>query len=98
MRRWGQIAEAKPDAWFFETAKSVYRPDIYLQAARMLVDEEKAREADFPWDSDGFKSPTPASDVIDGIGYDGRTPNAYLERLPIGLKGSETVTGSEILN
>ncbi len=98
MRRWGQIAEAKPDAWFFETAKSVYRPDIYLQAARMLVDEEKAREADFPWDSDGFKSPTPASDVIDGIGYDGRKPNAYLESLSIGLKGAETVTGSETLN
>ena len=98
MRRWGQIAEAKTDQWFFDTAKSVYRPDIYLQAARMLVDEDLANEADFPWDSDGFKAPTPAADIIDGIAYDGRTPNAYLESLPIGLKGSQTVSGSEILD
>jgi nitrate/nitrite transport system substrate-binding protein len=27
MRRWGQIAEVKPDAWFFDTARKVYRPD-----------------------------------------------------------------------
>ena len=27
MRRWGQIAEAKPDSWYDETARSVYRPD-----------------------------------------------------------------------
>ena len=98
MRRWGQIAEAKSDEWFFETAKSVYRPDISLQAARMLVDEDLANEADFPWDSDGFKAPTPATDIIDGIAYDGRAPNAYLESLPIGLKGTQTVSGSEILN
>ena len=31
MRRWGQIAEAKPDEWYHETAKRVYRPDIYQQ-------------------------------------------------------------------
>ena len=60
MRRWGQIAEPKSDEWFMDTAKSVYRPDIYLQAARMLVDDGMANEADFPWDSDGFKAPTPA--------------------------------------
>ncbi|MFQ3255297.1 MAG: nitrate/nitrite transport system substrate-binding protein [Loktanella salsilacus] len=86
MRRWGQIAEPKDDAWFDETAKSVYRPDIYLEAARMLVDEDLAAEADFPWDSDGYKAPTPAADIIDGIPYDGKTPNAYIDSLPIGLK------------
>ena len=91
MRRWGQIAEPKDDAWFDETAKSVYRPDIYLEAARMLVDEGLANEADFPWDSDGYKPETPAEDIIDGIPYDGKTPNAYLESLPIGLKSSQTV-------
>jgi nitrate/nitrite transport system substrate-binding protein len=96
MRRWGQIAEPKSDEWFIETAKSVYRPDIYLDAARSLVDDGMAAEADFPWDTDGFKAPTPAADIIDGIGYDGRTPNAYLESLPIGLKGSQTVVGSEV--
>ena len=96
MRRWGQIAEAKPDSWYDEIAKSVYKPEIYLQAARMLVDEGLADEADFPWDSDGYKAPTPAEDVIDGIGYDGKTPNAYLDSLPIGLKGDQTVVGSDV--
>ncbi|WP_299632217.1 CmpA/NrtA family ABC transporter substrate-binding protein [uncultured Roseobacter sp.] len=96
MRRWGQIAEAKSDEWFVETAKEVYRPDIYLQAARMLVDEGMAKEADFPWDSDGFKAPTPAEDIIDGIAYDGRTPNAYLDSLPIGLKGEQVIVGNEV--
>ena len=96
MRRWGQIAEPKTDEWFFETAKEVYRPDIYLQAARMLVDEGLANEADFPWDSDGFKAATPAEDIIDGIPYDGRSPNAYIDSLPIGLKGSQTVVGGQI--
>lgn len=96
MRRWGQIPEAKPDSWYDEVAKSVYKPEIYLEAARMLVDEGLAPEDGFPWDSDGYKAPTPAADIIDGIGYDGRTPNAYLESLPIGLKGDQTVVGNEV--
>ena len=29
MRRWGQIAEPKSDAWFKEVTASVYRPEIY---------------------------------------------------------------------
>ena len=98
MRRWGQIAEPVSDEWFFEKAKEVYRPDIYLEAARLLVDDGMANEADFPWDSDGFKPATPAGDIIDGIPYDGRTPNAYLESLPIGLKGTQTVVGSDIID
>lgn len=96
MRRWGQIAEPKSDEWFIDTAKDVYRPDIYLQAARMLVDDGMASEADFPWDSDGFKAPTPASDIIDAIPYDGSAPNAYLESLPIGLKGQQIIEDNEI--
>ena len=55
-----------------------------------------ANEADVPWDTDGYKEPTPAADIIDGIGYDGRAPNAYLESLPIGLKDGQTVVGNEI--
>ncbi len=94
MRRWGQIAEAKPDSWFDEVARSVYKPDIYLEAARMLVDEGLANEADFPWDTDGYKPAT--AEFIDGIEYDGRTPNAYLESFPIGLKGDQTVTSAGV--
>ncbi|MFK8033692.1 MAG: CmpA/NrtA family ABC transporter substrate-binding protein [Hyphomicrobiales bacterium] len=93
MRRWGQISEAKSDTWFDETAKSVYLPDTYLKAARMLVEEGHVAEADFPWDSDGYRAPTPAEDIIDGIGYDGKSPNDYLNSLKIGLKGDEVAGG-----
>jgi len=41
MRRWGQIGEAKPDAWYHDTANSVYRPDIYMEAAKHLIKEGK---------------------------------------------------------
>lgn len=96
MRRWGQISETQPDSWYDEVARSVYRPDIYLEAARSLVAEGLAPESGFPWDSDGYKVPTPARDIIDGIAYDGRQPNAYLGSLPIGLKPGQTVTGNTV--
>jgi nitrate/nitrite transport system substrate-binding protein len=89
MRRWGQIAEARPDAWYDETARRVYLPDLYLQAAALLIDEGKATRDDFPFDTDGYRPPT--AEFIDGIEYDGRRPNAYLERFPIGLKGADAV-------
>jgi nitrate/nitrite transport system substrate-binding protein len=94
MRRWGQIAEAKPDAWYAEQAARIYRPDIYLDAARALVAEGVVRAEDFPFDSDGYRAPTAA--FIDGITYDGRTPNAYIDSLPIGLKGSQRVVGNAV--
>jgi len=94
MRRWGQIPEGQTDEWYADVARSVYRPDIYLQAARMLVEEGLANEADFPWDTDGYRAPTDA--FIDGITYDGREPNAYLDTLDIGLKGDQTVVGLEV--
>lgn len=37
MRRWGQIPEEKPDDWYANIAKQVYRPDIYQQAAESLI-------------------------------------------------------------
>lgn len=94
MRRWGQIETAQSDEWFGQTAKDVYKPEIYLEAARMLVDEGLAQEADFPWDSDGMRPAT--SDFIDGVTYDGRTPNAYLDSLSIGLKGDQTIVGRDV--
>lgn len=94
MRRWGQIPEQKPDAWYAQTAKSVYKPDLYLKAAQALVDDGKAKASDFPFGSDGYKPAT--ADFIDGVSYDGRTPNAYIDSLPIGLKGGQKVQGSEI--
>ncbi len=97
MRRWGQITDHKPDSWYDEVAKSVYRPDIYLKAARLLVDEGHVKETDFPWDSDGYKEPTPAADIIDGVSYDGKKPNAYIDSLTIGLKSKQAVEGSQVV-
>ncbi len=88
MRRWGQIAEPKSDDWFMETAKKVYRPDIYAKAAKALIKEGKASAADFPdFESEsGFKPPQ--TEFIDDVVYDGTQPNAYLDKLTIGLKGN----------
>ncbi len=89
MRRWGQIDEFKPDSWYIDVAKSVYRPDLYAIAARDLIEEGTLKASDFPdLDSEsGFRPPQ--KDFIDGIAYDGTKPNAYIESLPIGLKGKD---------
>jgi nitrate/nitrite transport system substrate-binding protein len=93
MRRWGQVTEAKPDSWYADVARKVYRPDIYLKAAKMLVAEGLADEADFPWASDGYRDPQ--THFIDGITYDGRAPNAYLARFPIGIKDEAMAAAAE---
>jgi nitrate/nitrite transport system substrate-binding protein len=96
MRRWGQIAEQKPDAWYDATAKSVYKPDVYLKAARMLVEEGLAKEDDFPWTTDGYRAAQ--ADFIDGIAFDGRKPNAYIDSLPIGLKGADQAASKQLVS
>lgn len=96
MRRWGQIADHKDDAWYDEVAKSVYKPDIYMQAAELLIADGLVDKADFPFGSDGYKDPTPAADIIDGIGYDGRAPNAYIDSLTIGLKTNQMIDGNDV--
>jgi len=95
MRRWGQVAEDMPDSWYDEVAKSVYKPEIYLEAARLLVEEGHVDEADFPWDSAGYREPT--AEFIDGVTYDGTKPNAYIDSLPIGLKTGDSVVGAEVV-
>ena len=94
MRRWGQIDEHKDDAWFDEVARSVYQPDIYMAAAKLLVTEGYVDEKDFPWETDGYRDPT--SEFIDGISYDGRKPNAYIDSLTIGLKAKQKVGDSDV--
>ncbi|MBT9243947.1 ABC transporter substrate-binding protein [Gemmobacter fulvus] len=96
MRRWGQITEAKPDGWYDETAKSVYKPDLYKAAAEALIAEGKASADQFDFDADGYRAPS--AEFIDGVSYDGTRPNAYIDSLSIGLKGAQTVAGGEIVN
>ena len=95
MRRWGQIPEAKPDAWYAETAAKVYRPEAYLLAAKALVAEGKAKKEDFPWTTDGYRAPT--REFIDALEFDGRKPNEYLSKLAIGLKGNQTVRDGNVV-
>jgi nitrate/nitrite transport system substrate-binding protein len=93
MRRWGQIAEDKPDAWYLETAKSVYRPDLYMDAANSLVADGKATAAAFP-ESDGYRAYT--AKAIDGIAFDARAPSAYVASFSIGLKAGQKVTAAGV--
>jgi len=83
MRRWGQITGAKSDDWYKQTAKEVYKPDVYLKAAKALVAEGKLKADEIPT-TDGYKPPT--ADFIDGIEYDAHKPNDYLKKFAIGLK------------
>ena len=91
MRRWGQIADYKPDSWYMDIAKKVYRPDIYTQAAKQLIAEGKMSASDFPdfAKEEGFRAPQ--THFIDGITYDGRKPNEYLKKFKIGIKDKETI-------
>jgi nitrate/nitrite transport system substrate-binding protein len=93
MRRWGQIAEDKPDSWYLDMAKSVYRPDLYMDAAKSLVADGKAGADAFP-ESDGFRTYTKAA--IDGVAFDPRKPSAYVASFSIGLKPGQKVTAAGV--
>lgn len=95
MRRWGQITEHKSDDWYMETAKKVYKPETYLKAAKLLLEEGLIDESDMPWDSDGFRGPQ--KHFIDNIVYDGKYPNDYLAKFPIGLKAKQVVEGNQVV-
>jgi ABC-type nitrate/sulfonate/bicarbonate transport systems, periplasmic components len=94
MRRWGQIADDKPDSWYQDVAKQVYKPEIYMQAAELLIKEGKVAKADFPFGSDGYRDPQ--THFIDNIVYNGKKPNDYIAKFPIGLKSGDVVTGTGI--
>jgi len=96
MRRWGQINEYKTDAWYLETAKKVYRPDIYMAAAKELITEGKAKAGDFPADNETGIKP-PSAEFIDGVTFDATKPNDYLTKFPIGLKGKQKVVGGKVV-
>ncbi|MDP3877541.1 MAG: CmpA/NrtA family ABC transporter substrate-binding protein [Methylobacter sp.] len=97
MRRWGQINEFKPDSWYLETAKKVYRPDVYRAAAKALIAEGKAKASDFPADSETGIKP-PSADFIDGVSFDASKPNDYLSKFAIGLKGKQKVVGGKVVD
>ena len=87
MRRWGQIPESKPDAWYHETIKKVYLPEIWKEAASLLVAEGKMPKADIP-ETDGYKAPD--ANFIDGLSYNGKDPVGYINSFKIGNKDQVT--------
>lgn len=89
MRRWGQISEEKPDAWYAEVAKKVYRPDIYMAAVQSLIDEKLVPASEFSslTGEDGYREPQ--THFIDNIVYDGTKPNEYINKFAIGLKAKD---------
>jgi nitrate/nitrite transport system substrate-binding protein len=91
MRRWGQIAESKSDDWYAQTAKQVYRPDLYASAAKALIEAGKAPTEALP-ETDGYRPPQDG--FIDGKVFDGKTPNAYLDGFAIGLHSGQAVTSA----
>ena len=91
MRRWGQISEAKDDAWYKKVAADVYRPDIYAKAAKALIEDGEFDAKDFPdfATETGFKPPQP--DFIDGVVFDGSKPTEYINKFKIGLDADEVL-------
>jgi len=91
MRRWGQIPDDKSDDWYKDLAKQVYRPDIYEKAVQSLVQDKLANAKEFPdfETEDGYRDPQ--THFIDNIVYDGKQPNAYLEKFAIGLKKGDKI-------
>ena len=85
MRRWGQITEPKPAEWYKETAEKIYLPEVYREAAALLVKEGYLTGEEVPPEStSGYKQPT--TDFIDGNPYDGRDPVGYINSFEIGNK------------
>lgn len=83
MKRWGQITESKPNDWYLSKIKEVYKPDIWIRAANLLLEEGFITETDIPY-TDGFKPAT--TEFIDNMSYDGKKPVEYINGFKIGLK------------
>ncbi|MEM9868882.1 MAG: nitrate ABC transporter substrate-binding protein, partial [Bacteroidota bacterium] len=88
MRRWGQIPEEKPAAWYEKTIQDIYRPDIWKKAAELLVAEGHIPASDIPA-TDGYKPAT--SEFIDGNTYDAKDPIGYINSFEIGNKDGSSL-------
>lgn len=84
MRRWGQLPKEQSDAWYTDTARKVYRADIYRAAAEELIAAGSVDASILPAPDSAVAGPTR---FIDGIEFDAAQPNAYLAKLAIGVQG-----------
>ncbi|MEO1293258.1 MAG: nitrate ABC transporter substrate-binding protein, partial [Pseudomonadota bacterium] len=85
----------KPDGWYLEIAKRVYRPDIYFRAAEELVKEHGISRDEFPWESDGYRRQSET--FFDGTTFDASQPNAYIDSFAIGLKGAQRIESEQVV-
>ncbi|PXY41039.1 nitrate ABC transporter substrate-binding protein [Flavobacterium cheongpyeongense] len=83
MKRWGQISEPKSNDWYHAKIKEIYKPEIWMSAARLLLEEGFLTKDEIPT-TDGYK---PAStEFIDNMVYDGKKPLEYIKGFKIGIK------------
>ena len=80
MRRWGQIPEAKPDAWYDETIRTIYRPDVWREAAERLVAEGRLARRRRARRPTATRRPTPASSTASSTTAASRTPTCARSR------------------
>jgi len=95
MRRWGQIAETKDDAWYLQQAQQVFQPEPYQQAAAELIAEGKLKATDFvDFKTHSLSRPGKASSFIDGKHFDPTAPNAYLQQFAIGRQSTSQIAAT----
>jgi nitrate/nitrite transport system substrate-binding protein len=83
MKRWGQIAEPKTNEWYHTKIKEIYKPEIWMAAAKILLEEGFLAKTEIPV-TDGYKPAT--TEFIDNMLYDGRKPVEYIKGFKIGIK------------
>ncbi len=91
MRRWGQVPKDQPDSWYEQTAKKVYRADLYRAAAQELIAAGSVDTSVLPAADAAVAGP---SKFIDGVVFDATQPNAYLAKLAIGQQGQQGQQGA----
>lgn len=83
MKRWGQIAEPKTNEWYHTKIKEIYKPEIWMAAAKLLLEEGFLTKTEIPL-TDGYKPAT--TEFIDNMLYDGKKPVEYIKGFKIGIK------------
>ena len=96
MRRWGQIPEAQAGRVVPRDREEGVSPRCVSRRPRSCSSPRRQGErGDFALATRRLRAPT--KEFIDGIEYDGRKPNAYIEKLAIGLKGQQKIEGGNVV-
>ena len=92
----GPDPESKPDAWYLETAKKVYRADIFLQAAKVLIAEKEGQGGGLRLrDATAFARRRRISSMASNTTAASPMPTSRSSR--IGLKGQQKIEGGNVV-